>query len=128
SGFDATGIGPSSNLDFLTITWKAIKPGESMLAIDINVLKDESTADVGTPHGVNSNVIIKSVMGDVNNDGLIDSVDGLLTAQYYAGLDPEHFLYPERADVNADGFIDIVDALIIIQYVVGLIDTFPADL
>ena len=65
------------------------------------------------------------LLGDVNNDGFIDIVDALLTAQYYVGLDPTGF-HPELADVNADGFIDIVDALLIAQYYVGLIDTFPS--
>ncbi|MBN2534837.1 MAG: cellulase family glycosylhydrolase [Spirochaetales bacterium] len=61
--------------------------------------------------------------GDVNNDGSVDIVDALLTAQYYVGLDPEGF-NPSPADVNCDDSIDIVDALLIAQYYVGLITEF----
>ncbi len=218
SGFDASGVGPSSNLSFLTITWKAIATGESVLAIDVLILVDESTADIGIPQGVNSNVkiyqnpsslfegkryftdgilltwiptsdfpgtyqitrngeLIQSgtwnsgesihveiiydettigiytydaifeesdghsmtstlevaigeqplFLGDVNNDGFIDIIDALETAQYYVGMNIIGF-HPELADVNADGSIDIVDALLIAQYYVGLINQFPAEL
>jgi hypothetical protein len=61
--------------------------------------------------------------GDVNNDGSIDIVDALLTAQYYVGLNPSNF-DQSRADANCNGTIDIVDALLIAQYYVGLVDHF----
>jgi GH35 family endo-1,4-beta-xylanase len=61
--------------------------------------------------------------GDVNNDGSIDILDALLTAQYYVGLEPEGFI-PGNADTNCDGSIDIVDALLIAQYYVGLLSQF----
>lgn len=63
-------------------------------------------------------------IGDVNNDGMTDIVDALLTAQYYVGLDPAGF-NPAYADVNCDSAIDIVDALLIAQYYVGLVSEFP---
>jgi rhamnogalacturonan endolyase len=62
-------------------------------------------------------------LGDVNNDGSIDIVDALLTAQYYVGLNPGNF-NPAHADTNCDGSVDIVDALLIAQYYVGLISGF----
>jgi hypothetical protein len=62
----------------------------------------------------------------VDNDGSIDIIDALLTAQYYVNLDPSPF-YANVADVDADGGIDIIDALLIAQYYVGLIDSFPGD-
>lgn len=61
--------------------------------------------------------------GDVNNNGTVDIVDALLTAQYYVGLNPENF-NTSVADVNSNGVIDIVDALLIAQHYVGLI-TLP---
>ncbi|MBN2442325.1 MAG: choice-of-anchor D domain-containing protein [Spirochaetales bacterium] len=63
--------------------------------------------------------------GDANNDGIIDIIDALLTAQFYVGLDPQG-IDTTVMDVNADGSIDIVDALLIAQYYVGLITDFPA--
>lgn len=62
--------------------------------------------------------------GDVNNDGSIDIVDALMTAQYYVGLIMT-FAFPEAADVDGNGTINIVDALMIAQYYVGLISEFP---
>lgn len=64
-----------------------------------------------------------SILGDVNNNGVIDIVDALLTAQYYVGLNPPQFIR-ENADVNCNGTVDIVDALLIAQYYVGLISEF----
>ncbi|MBN2534781.1 MAG: family 43 glycosylhydrolase [Spirochaetales bacterium] len=61
-----------------------------------------------------------STAGDVNNNGVVDIVDALLTAQYYVGLDPQDF-DTSAADVNCDSVIDIVDALRIAQYYVGLV-------
>jgi glucuronoarabinoxylan endo-1,4-beta-xylanase len=62
-------------------------------------------------------------LGDVNEDGSINIVDALLTAQYYVGLNPQNF-NPANADANCDGNINIVDALLIAQYYVGLINQF----
>jgi endoglucanase len=65
--------------------------------------------------------------GDVNNDGSVNIVDALLTAQYYVGLNPAAFIQKSAADVNDNGVIDIVDALLIAQYYVGEIGSFQAD-
>ncbi|MBN1697131.1 MAG: DUF362 domain-containing protein [Spirochaetales bacterium] len=61
--------------------------------------------------------------GDVNGNNAVDIIDALITAQYYAGLDPSVF-NQAAADVNCYGSIDIVDALRIAQYYVGLISSF----
>ncbi|MBN2443626.1 MAG: cellulase family glycosylhydrolase [Spirochaetales bacterium] len=66
-----------------------------------------------------SGTIQPSNLGDVNNDGSVDIVDGLLIAQYYVNLYPDNF-NPDVADVNCSGTIDIVDSLFIAQYYVGL--------
>jgi len=69
--------------------------------------------------------LFSQTYGDVNDDTLIDIVDGLLIAQYYVGLQPSGFDV-SAADVDADGSITIIDALLVAQYYVGLITTFPA--
>jgi hypothetical protein len=66
---------------------------------------------------------VPGTLGDVNNDGAIDIVDALLTAQFYVGLDPSGF-DQGNADTNCDGSLDILDALLIAQYYVGLINSF----
>jgi hypothetical protein len=61
-------------------------------------------------------------LGDVNNNGSVDIVDALITAQYYVGLSVS--INTTVADVNCNGTIDIVDALLIAQYYVGLLSAF----
>jgi hypothetical protein len=51
-----------------------------------------------------------SNLSDVNNNGSVDIVDALLTAQHDVSLNPSGF-NSGNADVNCDGFIDIMDAL-----------------
>jgi hypothetical protein len=58
-------------------------------------------------------------VGDVNNDGVIDSVDAELVAQYRAGTISDNGLNLIAADANGDGQIDTVDAMIIQQYIDG---------
>ena len=61
----------------------------------------------------------------INEDKVVDIVEALLTAQYYAGL-PVVTFNEAYADVNFDGAIDIIDALLIAQYYVGLIPNTSA--
>ena len=71
-----------------------------------------------------SAAMYSQTLGDVNNNGVIDIVDSLLTAQYYVNLRPSPF-YTSAANVNCDRNIDIIDALLIAQYYVGLKPFFP---
>jgi len=58
--------------------------------------------------------------GDVNGDGVIDSKDMVLLAQYLAEwavtLNAEQL---EAADVYKDGVVDIKDAVKLAQYLAG---------
>lgn len=57
------------------------------------------------------------LLGDVNGDGEVDSVDSLIVLKYSVGQDVTIIL--ENADVNADGEIDSIDSLMILKYSVG---------
>ena len=74
---------------------------------------------------INIRAEVTFLKGDVNEDGSIDIIDALITAQYYVGLNPADLTNFEAADVNEDGDIDILDTLLIARYYVGLIDEFP---
>jgi len=63
--------------------------------------------------------------GDANEDGSINIIDALITAQHYVGLNPDPF-NNANADVDGQNGINIIDALLIAQYYVGLITQFPA--
>ena len=62
--------------------------------------------------------------GDVNKDGVTNSIDVVLVLQVIAGLTPEQ---PNtvRADVNEDGMVNAVDTALMLQFEVGLIDSLP---
>ena len=64
-----------------------------------------------------------NLLGDVNQDGLVDILDALLLSQYYVGLDLSDFS-TAHADVDKNNTIDIIDALLVAQYYVGLIPGF----
>ena len=92
-------------------------PGDHEFTIEI-------TDNLGNVFSDTVIITIEIEYGDVNDDGVVDIVDALLTAQYYVGINIPGF-HAEAADVNLDGLIDIVDALLIAQYYVGQIDQLP---
>lgn len=57
------------------------------------------------------------ILGDVNLDGAVTSVDALLIVQFAASL-LSSFACPEGADINNNGIVDVVDAALILQFVV----------
>jgi hypothetical protein len=66
------------------------------------------------------------LLGDVDGDGEITSVDALLAMRYALGiitLDDDQLL---RADADGDGTITSVDALLIMRYAIGLISSFKS--
>lgn len=63
-------------------------------------------------------------LGDVNDDGKIDSVDALKALQQAVGKVELSTTGKLAADVNGDTKIDAVDALKILQYAVGKITGF----
>ncbi len=68
-------------------------------------------------------VIISSVLGDLNNDGRVNSVDAAIStrcALRQADIDPDM-----NGDVNGDGEYNSLDAAIITRYVLKVIDKFP---
>ncbi len=54
-------------------------------------------------------------LGDVNCDGITNSIDSLLILQFDAGLIPS-LACIQDADVNEDGFINAIDAALLIQF------------
>lgn len=62
--------------------------------------------------------------GDVNEDGVTNSLDVLLVLQRIAGLIPDQPGYV-RADVNEDGVINAVDVALMLQFDAGLLDRLP---
>jgi hypothetical protein len=84
--------------------------GYTMIEVYLNSL-------VGTPEPP------EGLCGDVDNSGIVNIVDALLTAQFYVNMNPQPF-NQSVADVNGDGNISILDALKIAQYYVKIISSF----
>ena len=60
---------------------------------------------------------VSMLLGDVNCDGEVTSVDATLVLQYDAGLTA--LACPQNGDMNRDGEIDSIDAAIILTIVAG---------
>ena len=63
-------------------------------------------------------------LGDVNDDGTIDSEDSLWALRYLVKLDTPTDQQRLAADVNRDGTVDSEDALLILRYFVKQITSF----
>jgi len=63
--------------------------------------------------------VVDIVVGDVNDDGKINSLDELALAKRVAGLDGAT-VNEAAADVNADGKINSLDELVLAKHVAGL--------
>ena len=66
------------------------------------------------------------IPGDANNDGQVDSIDALLIAQNYVGINVVG-IFMLNSDVDGDLEITVIDALLVAQFFVGLIDEFPVE-
>ncbi len=66
------------------------------------------------------------ILGDVNNDGEIDTIDAMLVLRYNASLAIDDSFSEEAADVNGDNVIDTIDAMLILRYNAGMITDFTA--
>lgn len=73
---------------------------------------------------LSSAVALAAPLGDVNNDGRIDSADALAVLKYSVGSENKVF-FAQSADVNGDGKINSSDALAILKVSVGLEEIDP---
>lgn len=64
------------------------------------------------------------ILGDVDHDGVVTSIDALLILQYIADL-LSSLPNEAKADANQDASITAVDALLLLQYQAGLIRCLP---
>lgn len=67
----------------------------------------------------------EKALGDVNNDGFVNSVDAALVLQDVAGLINLAASQLDNADVDLDGEVTSIDAALILQFTADLIPTLP---
>jgi hypothetical protein len=63
-------------------------------------------------------------VGDVNDDGAVNSIDALFILQFTADL-IDTLPNAPSADVNENGVVNPVDAALILQFEAGLLATLP---
>ena len=64
------------------------------------------------------------MLGDVNLDGAVNSIDALFIVQFAASL-LSSLPCPEGADINSSGIVDVIDAALILQFVAGFLNSLP---
>ena len=77
---------------------------------------------------LDKNLILPSggLLGDANDNGVVDNWDALLILKYVVGDVGEDALNLDLCDVNENGRVDNWDAQLVLEYFVGNIDSFPA--
>ena len=124
TGASATGLVEDTTL--ATITFRCDETGTSPLSLILNFgVSGFVDIDVNRLEGA----ITCAAPGDVNADGVVNSIDALLLLQFHAGiieLLPDQLPVPEDwykpGDVNNNGWLDSQDALLILQFHARLID------
>jgi hypothetical protein len=64
------------------------------------------------------------IYGDINDDGLVNSVDYMLLTRIILEI-PVANINEDAGDVNRDGKIDTRDAIILSRYLLEIIDSIP---
>lgn len=102
-----------------TLTWtyhkdgSVDKPGDCFMIDNVQVPEAE--------------VEPTDVIGDVNNNGSVDTADALMALRYVMGLIELTDAELAQAEVDGDGEATIVDSLLILRRAMGLIDSFPIE-
>jgi hypothetical protein len=65
------------------------------------------------------------ILGDVNNDGVVNSTDALIVLSADVGMDTSGFCPMNCGDVNGDGVVNSTDALVILAYDAGMDVPYP---
>ncbi|MFW6306967.1 MAG: dockerin type I domain-containing protein, partial [Bacillota bacterium] len=65
------------------------------------------------------------LLGDLNEDQSIDSIDFSLLSRYISGITDDMSM--ESSDLNSDGYIDSLDIALLRRYLTGSIAVFPGE-
>jgi len=93
---------------------------DALLKGDISALYPSANGDAYIAEQINSALTVK-MLGDANDDGVVDSYDATLIARYDVGLIGANDLNLAVCDVNGDGVVDSYDATLVARYDVGLL-------
>ena len=118
--------GTSASQELVTMILAAPKEDGTHIVWFYGTISDANSSEVITIEcgGPEPTPTLTPILGDVNCNDVVDSVDPLLVLQFLAGL-LESLSCESGADVDENGVIDSRDALIILQFIAGLIETLP---
>ncbi|MEJ6950040.1 glycosyl hydrolase [Natronospora cellulosivora (SeqCode)] len=67
------------------------------------------------------------IYGDLDNNGLVDTIDLVILHRYITGIIDEFSALYEAADLDGDSIITSMDAVLLERYIMGMIDVFPVE-
>ena len=125
---EGSGVPTEQNLQYIdqsgTDTTFTLKPkgleADKTYRVYVSTASKEPTEAASFSYGAKPTY----TLGDVNNDGKINSSDALLILQSAVGKITLSATQTLAADVNKDGKINSSDALKVLQYAVGKITSF----
>ncbi len=112
-------------------TFKAKKPGSTIIQtlekVGYQTAYVVNADKKVTNYGLNTDSVTITVagkLGDINDDGYVDSYDAYLALRCNAQLDKFSDIQKLMGDVNGDGAVTPLDASLILQYDAGLLSSF----
>jgi len=84
---------------------------------------DEVIGAVGGTGILGADAPMGVILGDLNDDEVVDVYDMVLARQVYCVQDSD--IFPEAADVDCDGDFGINDIVLLSEFVLGAIPNFP---
>lgn len=115
-----------------TLTFATLASGNAEISIDNDIDNDvyllvangavfDNYGAEGATLTVNVTTdVSEKLLGDVNLDGVVNSIDAALILKYVAGLVELSEKQLENGDFNGDGFVNSIDASLILSFVAGI--------
>lgn len=126
---------PDNTTDSKEVVWKS--SNQDIVKVNQDgaitaIAKGEAIITATTPEGKSSECKVtvqeaeefsgEYTLGDINNDGIINTKDAIMVLRYTIGLEIFNEMQINSADVNKSGKIDTKDATTILRYTIGLRD------
>lgn len=73
---------------------------------------------------LNPSFVATGLLGDADNNGVVDYIDAMLILQYHTGVADETELNLCVCDVDKSGAVDYIDAMMVLQFHTGVIREF----
>ena len=102
--------GVSGSGVLFNVTFNVLDDGTSTLHLYDTILLDSTITEI--PHGTIDGTVVATILGDINNDGIVNVLDLTIVSLAYGAFAGEPGYNPD-ADLNGDGFVDMKDMVIV---------------